>query len=434
MRSDVRYYLERAVKGKPARITLMFKYRIGIFKYSTGLYVIPEHWDKSSQRIKEKFLSINEEYVDSNQMLDDLASETRRIYRKFLRERRLLSLNNEELKKRLKAFQFGLPIPSGSINLKEFFEIFILEREKGQFSPNSIKQYRATQKHFDSFCKWVGYNASFEDVSLDFFIKFRNYFWQLEPPQSDNNVHKHVSTLKLVLEQAVKRKHTDNTEFRYIKIASDLGIKKEVADSIALYLEELTHLHKFDLSKWPELDETRDLFLNGCFTGLRFSDWGKIQSDQIKNYKGTEYLEIFTQKTRKKIAIPLHPFLKDIGEKYKWNFPKIPANPLVNRRLKEMGEKAGFTETISFTQRIRGRKEYLHRKKFEMISTHTARRSFATNGYLARMDIKDLMSMTGHANEKDFMNYIKSPLEARTKRIADSAFFKIDPVSWKIDE
>ena len=71
-----------------------------------------------------------------------------------------------------------------------------------------------------------------------------------------------------------------------------------------------------------------------------------------------------------------------------------------------------------------GRKVVYKRPKYEMIKTHTARRSFCTNAYLTKMDTLDIMALSGHKTETDFLKYIKVTGKERAKRIAEHKIFQ----------
>jgi len=55
---------------------------------------------------------------------------------------------------------------------------------------------------------------------------------------------------------------------------------------------------------------------------------------------------------------------------------------------------------------------------WECISSHTARRSFATNYYLQEFPIVHLMKITGHRTEKSFYKYIKISKLESAKRLS----------------
>lgn len=151
----------------------------------------------------------------------------------------------------------------------------------------------------------------------------------------------------------------------------------------------------------------RDLFIVGCYTGLRFSDFSQLKKENIRN----GMISLRTQKTGELVAIPVHPVIEDIITKYKRQYssglPPTIDNYLMNRYLKIIGERAGFTEFHTIKKTRGGKKVEDTFKKFELMTTHTARRSFATNLFLQEFPAISIMKITGHRSEKNFMNYIK---------------------------
>lgn len=96
----------------------------------------------------------------------------------------------------------------------------------------------------------------------------------------------------------------------------------------------------------------------------------------------------------------------------------------MNRNLKRLGEMAGFYEGVEI-ERTEGGVRKAHKKpKYELIQTHTARRSFCTNAYLQGLDTLDIMAISGHKTEKSFLRYSKVTREQRAKRIAAHPFFQ----------
>ena len=147
----------------------------------------------------------------------------------------------------------------------------------------------------------------------------------------------------------------------------------------------------------------RDLFLIGAYTGLRFSDFTSITADNIR----FNTLHIEQQKTGKPVSIPMHPIVLNIWKKYGGQLPKVISNQKFNDYLKEVCKLAGIDsiEQKSITKGgMRLKKSY---KKYELVSSHTARRSFATNLYLSGFPTLSIMQITGHRTETAFMKYIK---------------------------
>jgi integrase len=91
-------------------------------------------------------------------------------------------------------------------------------------------------------------------------------------------------------------------------------------------------------------------------------------------------------------------------------------NPEFNRHIKTIGKMAGICQNIKFSHR-RGNKTIEEIKpKYDWISSHTARRSFCTNEFLAGTPVELIMKISGHKSIKDFYKYIRiSPEEAANK-------------------
>jgi integrase len=147
------------------------------------------------------------------------------------------------------------------------------------------------------------------------------------------------------------------------------------------------------------------LFLIGCYTGLRYSDFSIIKPEQIKD----GYIELKEQtKTGNPVIIPVHATVNRILEKYNGQLPKSISNQKTNSYLKEIGRLMPSLQ-MNFSRAITkgGVKVMTNYQKWELLSTHTARRSFATNEYLNGTPTITIMAITGHRTEKAFLRYIK---------------------------
>lgn len=130
-----------------------------------------------------------------------------------------------------------------------------------------------------------------------------------------------------------------------------------------------------------------------------------------------------TQKTSQVVNIPLKQIVVSILMKYGYRMKAI-SNQKFNEYIKEIGELAGIDSTVVMTDKINGKKQELIYPKYELITTHTARRSFATNAYAAGLDIKNIMSITGHRTEVQFRKYIKTTSEELAEQSAQHQFFE----------
>ena len=107
------------------------------------------------------------------------------------------------------------------------------------------------------------------------------------------------------------------------------------------------------------------------------------------------------------MTIPLHPVVSEILEKYEYQMPDIISNQKFNDYIKEVGKLAGINDNEVITKTIGGKLTSESLPKYELISSHTGRRSFCTNMYKRGLPTLMIMSISGHKNEKSFLKYIK---------------------------
>lgn len=245
--------------------------------------------------------------------------------------------------------------------------------------------------------------VTFENVNLDFYNDLLEYLTK-ERNYSPNTIGKHIANIKLFLGEATLRGITTKVDFKSKRFKTT----SENVDNIYLSVDELLKIYNFDFSSYKKLEHTRDLFIIGCFTGLRFSDFTLLKMENIS--EGT--IKIRTQKTKETVVIPIHWTVKEILQK---GLPRPISNQKMNDYLKELGEKVGINEPIYRTQTKGGLTVETTNKKYELITTHTARRSFATNLFLSGFPSISIMKITGHKTEKSFLKYIKVSQEENAK-------------------
>ena len=209
------------------------------------------------------------------------------------------------------------------------------------------------------------------------------------------------------MNEAAERKLHTNTAHKSRKFK----ILSENVDSIYLNETELNTLFEYDFRTDPDLkdvtvrklERVRDLFLIGAWTGCRFGDFTTIRPENIKD--GFIYVE--QEKTGNRVKIPLHPVVSAILTRYDGKLPRAISNQKFNDYIKDVAKAAGLAtpETISYTKA--GARVTETKPKHELISSHTARRSFATNLYKSKFPTIGIMKLTGHTTEKSFLKYIK---------------------------
>jgi len=297
-----------------------------------------------------------------------------------------------------------------------FIEAFISERAKlPNYSQSSIKVYKTTRNHYLSFTK--GRMIEFKDIDLDHLNRFVSFLRRKD--LGDNTVHKIMATLRAIFYEAAKKGLHQSPKFSL----SDTKVTRRDSDSVYLNLEELTKLVNLDLSGNLRLARVRDLFLIGAYTGLRYSDFTNITSTNIRKLQKTEILTVTTQKTQDKLEIPLHPIVKRILTQYGGQPPKQISNQKLNTYMKEICQMLEMDELVRVRAYPAGKMKVFSIPKWELVSSHTARRSFATNAYKAGIDAISIMKITGHKQHNTFMKYIRVDKEENAVRMANHIFF-----------
>jgi integrase len=260
-----------------------------------------------------------------------------------------------------------------------------------------IREYNRTFYYLKKFAVAEQRKIDFKDVDLNFYYDFVEYLQSLKLAQ--NTIGKKIQTLKIFLNSASDRNLNVNRQFKSHRF---MAISEE-SESIYLNETELEKIYNLDLSENERLDRVRDLFLIGCWTGLRFSDWNKVTPENIKD----GFLELKQQKTGGAVVIPLHSVVTQIIKKHNGELPELISSQKTNDYLKEVAQKAGIKETVHKSITRGGIKVSKAYKKYELVTTHTGRRSFSTNLYRAGLDTLTIMQITGHKTEQAFLKYIK---------------------------
>jgi hypothetical protein len=188
---------------------------------------------------------------------------------------------------------------------------------------------------------------------------------------------------------------------------------------ITLSEKEIEQIESIDISI-PHLDAARDWLIISCETGQRVSDFLKFTMDKVfeeieinEDSKTTivQYIEFEQQKTKKKLTLPLSRRVRKILEKNNNSFPKKMTSQRFNLYIKEVCKLAGLTEPIEGVKRdpISNRNISGSFPKYELITSHIGRRSYATNRYFTKTPISIIRAGTGHSSEKELLNYIGKP-------------------------
>jgi integrase len=391
---------------------------------ATKLKIHPKYWNDEKGEIRNM--------SDVSDIKDDLNLKLI-VFKKFI----LKKINEYDfydtaeieiqLKKDIDIY-FGKTLKVKKLDFYTFSKQFI-EQSKNRIIDNSgrtlsnrtIKEYERTLNLLKDFEKKHHYPIFFESINMDFYALFIDYLENLD--FSLNTIGKFIKQLKVFMNAATEENLNTNLSFKSRRFI------KPTSKSTQIYLNEneLKKIIELDYTDDSKTDNARNLFIIGAYTGLRVSDFNGLTKNNIVENNGKRFFKITVKKTGKYLPIPIHPEVEKILMKNDGNPPKRMPEQHINLALKEIGIKAELNDEIVI-KKIKGGKEIIEeKKKHELITNHTARRSFCTNAYFAGMPTLDIMAISGHTSEKVFLDYIKITADERALKISENSFFNISP-------
>jgi integrase len=231
---------------------------------------------------------------------------------------------------------------------------------------------------------------------------------------SRNSTGRYVKYLKAVCNDAKIYGIETSPKLELIKGISEPGT------IVYLTFHELEKIRNTTFTR-PALENAKDWLIIGCYIGQRVSDLLALTNDNLAVRNGLKVIELTQKKTKQRVTIPLHPIVEEILDR-KGHFPEPISAQKFNDHIKDICELAGITEPIKGAKKTNigpvWRKEYGIYPKYELISTHVCRRSFASNFY-GEMPTALIKSITGHSTEQMLLKYIGKQSNDYAQQIAD---------------
>jgi integrase len=375
---------------------------------STGYNIKPEYWDEKRKWIKRACPHFDE--IDS--LLTKITSKLGEIltYAKDNSLDPTVDFVLLELEKNREYEQ-----RSNRVDMFDTLERYIIEKTPS-VSDDQIKDYKTLRKHLTNFKPYSSQPVTFRNLNLKVYNEFMDYlYYKAEKPDGTiglltNSAGKVVRLLKGFVNYQVAKGVIPAIDMKNFKVV------EEETDAVYLSEKELSAIYALDLSDDKQLEEIRDTFIVGCFTGLRYSDLSTLSPEHVDLENGN--LNLKQRKVHKAVVIPMIDYVPDILKKYNYDLPKIP-NYTFNERVKELGERAKLKQKIEVVRKKGKNREKKVFEKWEMISSHTCRRSFCTNMYLSGFPAEELMRISGHKSPAAFMRYIKVDNQQAAKRLKE---------------
>ena len=439
------------------------KYKIQI-RQQIGLLIAPNIWDKrdneremkkySQNPVIMKALKDSEEIrLTINEKLDNDIILNKDDVREIINSVVYRQQREEEAAAAAEAAR--LEAEANRMTLAKYIDMYISQIKSGarmtdkgrKYANSTIKAIVTAMNQWKAFQKKVKRTYDFDDIDMKCYYDYTAFLMnktkvvdgkQVFDGYSINSVGKCVKELKAILYTAQIEGYHQNNLWKDKKFK---GTRIEV-DNVYLTREEL---EKIMALKYEGIHSghgiARDIFMVGVWTAQRVSDYNNLSKDSIHTYtkrtiedvpdpenpgktkpvvveKDITYIDIKQQKTGAQVAIPCSSQLLEILKKYDFQMPHLE-DQVINRYLKEICKDAGIDQLVQIEVTNGGTPKKVWKPKYELVHTHTARRTGATLMYLSGMDIYDIMKITGHTSPAMLRKYIKAENLTVVEKITD---------------
>lgn len=408
---SVKFYLRSKSSGISS-LDIIVRFKGNRYKFPSKISVDPEFWQQSKQRCKEY------KYTDGifiNSAIAKIESAYKDTLNHFVSQ--MVTPTKHQFEQHIKSLTFGVKENQPISLFCEFMEQHIEELKENR-AKRSIDAYNVFLNKLKEYEAEKKVKLKFEDIDVDFYRSLKAWFYKQN--YSSNYFAGFIKSIKMFMNEA---NELGVTTCQGHKLKSFAKIQTE-SDNIYLTIDELKKIHYLDSEKFPEVyRETyiivKNKFLIGAFTGLRISDFNSLNEHNVKD--GKFYVK--TIKTKQSIVIPIHYIVKEILDSGFDINTKI-AEGTINRVIKDLCCLAEINEETVININVAGKNKEMIYKKWELVSSHTARRSFATNAFKSGIPSISIMLITGHRTEKSFLKYIKISAEENADLLSKHEFFR----------
>ncbi|MFK8057904.1 MAG: phage integrase SAM-like domain-containing protein [Saprospiraceae bacterium] len=367
---------------------------------ATPFRTLPKYWSDSAQRIRNTTGEPLRDVINSY-LVGLEADLSRRIYN-HLAEREPLTIH------KVRGFALeamGKPVHSteAANNLCAFADTLNARLIDGQptrkgkrVTKGTVSNYKQTAVKLRDFVADTGRSDRLNAITTDWYRAF--VAWLNAQSLGLNTVGKHVTRLKMYLAEADAQGADVCQDYRNGLFTAPT----EDAQAIALSLDDLEALESLDLSDMsPMYSQARDLFLIGAFTGLRWSDIIELKPE---NFKGG-YIQSRNKKSTAATVCPILPPVQKVLQRNGGGMPPLLANQVANRCIKELCKIAGLDSPVIQRRTVGGERVQTSARVWELVTTHTARRSFITNARRLNIENDYIQGATGHTTTAHLDKY-----------------------------
>lgn len=419
-------------KLKVTSINMIVRHKGNRYKKSTGVSIETKYWNADrqlssvTQQYREGVL-INHKLTEWKNAVEDLLFN--------IESRHIKVTDSDHFWELVDCEKEGRPYDQLSRNPVYFTDYWgnvFIPKFAGIMSESRVGRFRRILDIVLEYEQDRDIHLKFADVDVEFYRRFKQWCTDVKK-YSVNYFGTLVKIVRQVMREAdiVDNLHDDKSYENFV-------ITKKEADTVYLSIEELKKIHRTPLDEvfikqiYPlaspcsvqniklSYNVAKNRFLIGAFTGLRCKEFNRLSKE---NFKDNRIVMYPTKTDDEKVVIPIHPVIREIIDSG-FDLSLALSEQKTRDYMKIICRYVGINDLVEVRDKTFRKGPSEMREKWELIGTHTARRSFATNAYLSKeIPVISIMKLTGHRSEREFMKYIRISKEENADLIENTRFF-----------
>lgn len=408
---NVKYYLQKVKKHHYIYVSVTWSYnRVRI---PLPFRIEERGWDKKRQCIKSSYTGA----ADINQSLNNLKHQISNFHNiRIAIDGMEAPVSRDEVIAKVKLLI--KPVENNKTkSLMEYFQQFIDDSKSGlrlteQGEPiqfTTIKTYQTCKNHLEKFIKEKKYPLTFEKINEDFFALFIQYC--IEKKLTNNSIGRQTKIIKSFMHYFENKDIHNNSVF-----IKSLKVYEQDTIQVSLSEQEICSIEKYKPTT-DRLEKIKDLFLIQNYTGLRASDLFNLKPENIDLNSRT--ITLIIKKTKDNLIIPIEDKLISILKKHNCILPNYK-DQKYNEGIKDLCKLAEIDTPVQVVKYIGKDRIEESKPKYELCSSHTARRSFITNLLKKGVMPEMVMAVSGHKNRRSFQKYVRVSKEESINQVREA--------------
>jgi integrase len=385
------------------QLRLLYRYEDQdyVFSAKTKLKVSKDYWDNVQHKKKPKDIDLINLQHKTNKELSAIESFILNSYHNANPALITKAWLSSTLDSYYNPSARDIELPTALIEYIKYF----IDQKRNEVASASITKFKVIMHKLQRMEVSLNLKFAIEDVNENFKTKFIDFC--KSERYATNTIQRELALIKTFC------KHARINGLAVSPQMDTLKVKKEKVKHIFLSFEELEDIEKATL-EFEHLEIARDWLIISCYLGQRISDFMRFKKSMIRVEEGKSLIEFTQKKTNKIMTVPLHSKVLEILKKYGGDFPKSMSDQRYNDHIKTVCQKAEINDLVIGRKQENISKEKDKKimriverefEKWELVTSHIGRRSFASNFY-GQIPTNYLIYVTGHSSESMFLSYI----------------------------